>query len=308
MQPGILLGLTAALCWGVGDFCARGATHAGGSFRTLLLMNVIAVIGLGALGVVTGQLAFAHPPLAWLLVAAAVNLSILGGAFLLYRAFAIGVLSLVSPIAASFAALTALLSIVSGEHPSAAQLAGIAVTVAGVTLTSTVPGHPAHAEQSKRAKGFLGLQPGVTEAILAMVVFGVCYWLLRFVVARLGGVQTAFVGKVVDATVLLLVAGAIVLRARLRPSSTPIRALPDSRAATRQLALFAGANALLDTGANVAYNLGVAGALTSVVSVLSSLFSAVTVLLAAIFLRERLSRWQWAGVAAILFGVALVSA
>ena len=307
MQHGVLLGLTAALCWGVGDFCARGASHAGGTFRTLLLMNVIASVGLGVLGSATGLLVFAHPSHAALLAAAAVNLAILGGAFLLYRAFVIGVLSLVSPIAASFAALTALLAILSGEHPSAAQLAGIVVTVAGVTLTSAVPGHPAHAEQAKRGRGFFGLQPGVAEAILSMVIFGVSYWLLRFVVARLGGVQTAFVGKVVDAAVLSLVAGAVLISAHRRHGSNPVRALPPSAAATRQLALFAGANALLDTSANVAYNLGVASALTSVVSVLSSLFSAVTVLLAAIFLHDRLSRWQWAGVIAILVGVALVS-
>ena len=308
MQNGVLLGLAAALCWGVGDFCARGASHAGGIFRTLLLMNLTASVGLGILGAATGLLVFAHPTLMWLLAAAVVNLAILAGAFLLYHAFVVGVLSLVSPIAASFAALTALLAILSGERPSAPQLAGIVVTVAGVMLTSTVPGHPTHTERTKHARRLLGLQPGVAEAIVAMVIFGVAYWLLRFVVAQLGGIQTAFVGKVVDAAALSLVAGGMLIAARLRHGSTPIRALPFSQAATRRFALFAGANALLDTSANVAYNLGVASALTSVVSVLSSLFSAVTVLLAAIFLRDRLSRWQWVGVIAILMGVALVSA
>ena len=307
MQNGILLGLTAALCWGVGDFCARGASHAGGTFRTLLLMNLTACAGLGFIGAATGLLRFTHPSFAALIAAAVVNLAILAGAFLLYRAFVVGVLSLVSPIAASFAALTALLAILSGEHPSAAQLAGIVVTVAGVTLTSTVPGHPAAVAKAKQTKGLLGLQPGVAESIIAMIIFGVSYWLLRFIVARLGGVQTAFIGKLVDAIMLSLVAGGALLVSRLRTFRSPIRALPDSRSATRRLILFAGANAILDTSANVAYNLGIASALTSVVSVLSSLFSAVTVLLAAVFLHDRLSRWQWAGVVAILVGVALVS-
>ena len=60
--------------------------------------------------------------------------------------------------------------------------------------------------------------------------------------------------------------------------------------------------------ANVAYNLGITVSLTAVVSVISSLFSAVTVLMAWVFLRERLARWQWAGVGAILVGIVLVSA
>ena len=65
--------------------------------------------------------------------------------------------------------------------------------------------------------------------------------------------------------------------------------------------------ALLDTAANIAYNLGIASSLTSIVAVLSSLFGAVTVLLAWIFLRERLSPWQWLGVITIFLGIVLVS-
>jgi drug/metabolite transporter (DMT)-like permease len=64
---------------------------------------------------------------------------------------------------------------------------------------------------------------------------------------------------------------------------------------------------LLDTAANIAYNIGIATALTSVVVTLSSLFSAVTVLLAWVVLRERLALWQWAGVLTILLGVLLVN-
>jgi drug/metabolite transporter (DMT)-like permease len=307
MQNGILLGLTAALFWGVGDFCARGASRAGGTLRTLLLMNLIASVALGVIAGPLGLLRFTHPSLAAISAAAAVNLAILGGAVLLYRAFVFGTLALVSPIAASFAALTALLAILSGEHPSPTQLAGIVLTVAGVTLTCTVPGHPTAVAATKRAKGLFGLQPGVFEAIAAMLIFGVSYWLLRFLVARLGGVQTAFIGKVADLVVLGLVAGGALLASRLRASDTPLRVFPASLPATRSLLIFAGANAVLDTGANIAYNLGIAGALTSVVAVLSSLFSAVTVLLASVFLRDRLSRWQWVGIVAILAGVGLVS-
>jgi drug/metabolite transporter (DMT)-like permease len=65
--------------------------------------------------------------------------------------------------------------------------------------------------------------------------------------------------------------------------------------------------ALLDTAANVAYKIGIATTLTSVVVTLSSHFSAVTVLLAWVILRERQARWQWAGVFAILLGVLLVN-
>jgi uncharacterized membrane protein len=51
----------------------------------------------------------------------------------------------------------------------------------------------------------------------------------------------------------------------------------------------------------------VTGALTSVVATLSSLFTAVTVVLAWVFLRERLTRIQWVGLLLILGGIVFVN-
>jgi len=45
-----------------------------------------------------------------------------------------------------------------------------------------------------------------------------------------------------------------------------------------------------------------------VISVLGSLYGAVTVAFAAIFLQERIALLQWTGIAAIFLGVALMSA
>lgn len=63
-----------------------------------------------------------------------------------------------------------------------------------------------------------------------------------------------------------------------------------------------------DIVANVAYNQGIATTLTAIVVALASLASTVTVLLACVFLRERLAAWQWAGVALISAGIVLVNA
>jgi drug/metabolite transporter (DMT)-like permease len=45
----------------------------------------------------------------------------------------------------------------------------------------------------------------------------------------------------------------------------------------------------------------------AVISVLGSLYGAVTVGLASIFLREHVSRSQWAGIVAIFLGIYLIS-
>jgi drug/metabolite transporter (DMT)-like permease len=306
MESGVAFGLTAALCWGVADFCAREATRAAGTFATLLWVEVIATGALLLVGLPLGLMRLGGLPTGAVMAALALNLVILGGAALLYRAFAIGTLAIVSPIAASFAALTALLALtLSGEHPQPAQLLGIVLTLGGVALASSVPGHPETTPKRVVCVGPLRLAPGLLEALIAMLVFGVAYWALRFVVGTLGGVTVAFIGKLGDLAVLALLALIIGVAARSKRLGVPRLALglPSAR-----FFVFVVPTALLDTCANIAYNLGITGALISVVSVLSSLFSAVTVLLAWIFVRERLTRWQWSGVVAILLGIALVSA
>ena len=314
---GIAFGLVAALCWGVADFCARGSSRTGGTFLTLFYVEIIATLGMLALNLPLGLISFAHATPGMVALAIVINLAILGGAALLYRAFAIGTLSLVSPIAASFAAVTALLSLLTGERANPLQLVGIVLTVVGVTVASTVPASSADNAEANMSKGQAAvgrwrMAPGLVEALGAMLVFGVCYWALRFPVAALGGTTTVFIAKLADMVVLMLIAavGLLVHRLRgwrIRAKGAGVPWYVIGKPAGVFWPWVVGV-AVLDTAANVAYNLGITVSLTAVVSVISSLFSAVTVLLAWVFLRERLARWQWAGVGAILVGILLVSA
>jgi drug/metabolite transporter (DMT)-like permease len=298
MQTGVFFGLSAALMWGVADFCARGSARTAGTFRTLLFVQIIAIPALVLLTAPFGLITLRGERWPYILGAAAVGLIILGGAGLLYRAFAIGKLALVSPIASAFAAVTALLAILTGERLAGVTLLGVILTVVGVTLASA-SGEPTPSSATKSdapPERKRKRTPGLLEAIGAMGAFGVGYWLLDFIVPTLGGVATAFIAKVGD----LLVLGGIALFVTWR------RPHPETRLAT-PFWLWVVPTALLDTAANIAYNLGIATALTSVVVTLSSLFSAVTVLLAWIILRERLAPWQWVGVLTILVGVLLVN-
>jgi len=331
MTSGVLLGLTAALCWGVADVFMRGASRMSGVFLTLLYTEIVAVVGFLIAAGPLGLLTFTHATPGALLAAAALNLIILGGAGLLYRAFAVGTLALVSPLAASFAAVTTLLSLFSGERPTLLAGLGLALTLVGVIVASLVPSPQPHDKPAavippshrygKGARGLGLLAPGVPEVLGAVLIFGVAYWALRYVTPIVGGVQVAFIGKLVDLVALLALAGIVALASATRPRASraaghggSVASARSALAATYRLRLpprlfwlFITPGALLDTAANVAYNIGVTGALTSVVATISSLFSAVTVLLAWVFLKERLAGWQWLGVGAILVGVALIN-
>ena len=100
-----------------------------------------------------------------------------------------------------------------------------------------------------------------------------------------------FIGRVV-ATVLVVIAAAVTGNMAV-PRGVPLR-----------LALLAAA---LDIGANVTMLWALQSSLMSLASVLMSLYPAFTVLLAIVVLRERVTRWQVAGMVAAAAAVAMIS-
>ncbi|MBA2393438.1 MAG: EamA family transporter [Ktedonobacteraceae bacterium] len=71
--------------------------------------------------------------------------------------------------------------------------------------------------------------------------------------------------------------------------------------------LFEVVQSILDTAAFVSYSFGLTLDQIAVVSVLGSLYSAVTVILAWIFIREHLQWNQWLGIGVVFAGIVLVN-
>jgi drug/metabolite transporter (DMT)-like permease len=297
MTVGILLGLLTATCWGIGDLCVRAAGRTTSAFTALAASQLIALPALLLVGWPSGQIRLAGQSWQIITLTAAISLVNLLGGWLLYRAFTHGTISILSPIVSAFAVVTAALAFLSGERLAVAPLLGIVLAIAGVVVASiSRPAKPTVIASGHRHS----VMTGVPEAIGAMLSFGVGYWALKLVVPSLGGLTTVLVGRmvsfvVVGALALLLVARSGGLGAGLGGFRQ------------RRLWAFMVPSVLLDLVANIAYNAGITVAPTSIVVTISSLFSAVTVVLAWIFLRERLALWQWAGVVGILTGIALVS-
>jgi drug/metabolite transporter (DMT)-like permease len=229
------------------------------------------------------KLEFATPgDWGWIILTILCNIA---ASFALYRAFSIGKLSLVSPIAASYGAITAVLSFLSGESLSQLRFAGIAITVLGVVLASISSGDA----QAGSATG----QVGVLWALSSALGFALTFWLMGFrVIPVFGGVTSVWFSRIF--TILILASLAFSVRRKLT--------IPAGISFWQVLAV-----GVLDTTAFLCNNLGLTTDQVSVVTVLASSFSAVTVLMAWIWLRESLRYYQWAGVAFLLAGVALVS-
>lgn len=300
---GILLGLTAALNWGVADYMARFATRRIGSLRALLFMQLFGFIALTAGMAVAGHWSNFFPSFpgrVWLWIALAGMLSALG-ALALYRSFEIGALVLVSPIAASYPALTVLLSISTGERLTRMHALGVCAVILGVILAALAlpPKNEAAAENKSAAQNESApyrqrhLLRGVPWALAAALIFGVNYWILGFhVMPVFGGVASVWVIRLISFVLL-----ALLLRPLGQSPAAP-------RGSTAWLIFFIG---ITDTAGFLANNLAFKQAQISIATVLASLYGVVTLFFAAVFLRERLGRTQWLGVALIFLGVALVS-
>lgn len=280
----LFFGLTTAVGYGSGDFLARQASHRIGHLRVLFFMELTGMLILLPVAAAFEATRWGPTSMwAWLGVLGAVNVV---ASLFLYRAFEYGVLSVVSPLASSYPAVTAALAFVFlGDRPGGFGTAGIVAVLGGILLLSRSRAHPDNPLPRDA-------RVGLVSAFVAFAGYGVFYFALAYPVAVLGPLSAAAFARLVGVAILLGVGGL-----RTKAVTWPPRDL-------WHVLLPIG---VLDSVAFVAYNVGILGGSVAVVGTLSGLFSAVTVGLAALFLRERLTRIQFVGVAAILIGVVLLS-
>lgn len=200
-----------------------------------------------------------------------------------YRALAIGTMSVVAPISATGAAVPVLVGLAEGERPGALQIAGMAVALGGVILASREPIEEGAAPPNRAAIGL---------ALVAALGFGTFFVGIDRASAIAEVPWVIVVQRVCSLT--LLVIAALIARPQLPRDGASL--------------LILGAVGLLDLGANGLYALATTHGLLSVVSVLGSLYPAVTVVLARIVLAERIARVQEVGVVLALAGVIAISA
>ncbi|HEX7105113.1 MAG TPA: DMT family transporter [Acidothermaceae bacterium] len=280
-----VLALLASLVWGCSDFVGGLVSR---RVRPLVVVGAAHVIGLSALLVLAAATGEFSAGLGYLPWAVAAGGSGLVGLVAFYRALSIGTMGIVAPIAGTGAVVPVAVGLATGDSPSALQLAGIAVACVGVVLASGPEisgGDPA------------GRRPLIL-ALVAAVGFGLVYVFID------GGSQHSVVMTLVlmraTSVTLVLCVGIFLLLKGFRPRG--------AAAPSRGELLAIGFVGLTDLAANGLYGLATRHGLVSVVSVLASLYPAVTVLLARVIERERMRRIQGVGVLFALFGVVLLGA
>ena len=201
----IAFGLIAALCWGTSDFAAKISSERIGALRTALFLQYVG--GLILVLVVAQDI-----PRVWQFPTATYFTLGLGAinaaaAFSLFKGFEVGQLSIISPIASSYPALSTVLAVMLlNETVSQTRFAAILAILVGIVLVSVQRRHPKTLDRRR-------LAAGVGYAIVAFLALGFTFFALKFVVGELGAFLPVFLVRLMSAIILT---GVVILTPKAR--------------------------------------------------------------------------------------------
>lgn len=278
-----LLAIGSAVLYGAADFTGGLASRRAGTTPVVLLSQGS---GLFLLALILPFLPHAEPLRPDLLWGVAAGFTGGAGVALLYRALAIGTMTVVAPTTAVCAvAIPAGVAVALGERPVPLAIAGILLGIVSIVLVSRE--ESAHSPGGAPAPRLRS--PGIGTALAAGVAIGLFFLCLARTRSE-AGMWPLLVSRTVS--VGLWASIAVVSRRSVR---MPVR--------LGGLAVACGA---VDMLANALYLLATKLGPLSIVVTLSSLYPASTVLLARVTLGERLSAWQVTGVGCALLAIALI--
>ena len=278
-----LLGLVSALGLGAADFMARSSARALGAPLTYGAVLLLGAVGTTIWLVVTGA------PLVWsplgCAMAVAHGVSVAVMCILLYMGFARGPIAVVAPIVAAHPVFVLAVNVAMGVRPSAVQWAAMAAVVAGgIMITrSAVAGPEPSADGSNRTT--------------VLIAFGACLAYVAIILTAqaatplIGDFQTMWIGRWSGLVFIAVIL--VAQQARLR---IPSEWLP-----------YVGVQGSLDALGYLAFLAGAHSAAPQITMVVASAFSVVAVLLARLIIHEPVSKMQWAAIALIAAGTAVLS-
>ncbi len=280
MNAAILFGVLSALMYGTTDFIARFANKSSGVVRTMLwgqgLLAVLLTIVL-----VAGGYRLHATCLQWGILVVS-NLVVMASTASLYYGLAHGRIAVVSPVTACYGAVSALLACLTGETLSLVAAGGLALAVLGAILSAV----PAKGEDAP--KGPSGWLPATGAAI----GYGIGFWLQgHYAIPAFGAFPVIWAYYSGGFVILLVVAR--------------IRRQPLMLARRRDIGLIT-MSALLAAGGYLALAFGQATGEVAVTTALSAAANAITVILAFVFVREKVTPAGWIGVACVVAGIAIL--
>jgi len=277
----IFYGILSALSWGAGDFAGGLATRKIGAYRAVFYSELL---GLLVLFLVVGFLHEEVPPVLPLVIAGLAGMIGSLGLMVLYHSMACGQMSIAAPVSALFAAaLPVFVSSFTQGLPTFLQFIGFGLALAAIWLISQ--GNSSHRLRMERLAD-------LRLPLLAGLGFGSYFILMHHATE---GISSTFLPMIASRSTGAVMMFVFVLARR------EVFVVP--RGTWGML----WGNAIFDVGGNFFYLLALQVGRLDISAILSSLYPGATVILAWVFLKERISRTQWIGIFIAMTAIALFS-
>ena len=288
----VIVGLSSALVFGAADFLGGLSSKRIGS---LLATPIAAAAGLVAVLLVYLALGRVLPILGGEWSTEAVLLGALSGVAgaaaigLLYACLAIGPMSILSPLTAVVSAIVPLtVGLARGERLGPIGYVALAIALVVVVLVGFVPEKGAVRPSLK----------GILMAIGSGIAIG-AFLIIIDATPDESGVVPLILNRATNATLMFAVLGVVTVVAMRRG----VERRPIVRRGI-QLAIACG---VVDVVANVGLLVGVRIGELSIMSVLTAMYPAGTIILAAVVLKERIAVVQYVGLALAIAAGAMLA-
>ena len=287
----IISGLVAMFSWGIADFIQSKVVRQMGSYKTMYIGNIVWIIFVLPLAFFI-SLKISITNLILLFVGSVMQVFAI---YNFYQSMKIGEVSIVTPISGSYSIITVLmLLLLLGQKLNLMTISAIFILIIGIILTST---------DLKKIKHIHTVK-GVKEAVIALLMWGSYFFFVEVVAKDI----TFFLHfPATDGLTVFFYSGVFIgfsslIFSILHKGQTKLRDLKKNN-----IFWFVLVAQLIYTVAWAVINYGVSVGNTALITTISSLYPAITVILALIFYKEKLVLNQKIGILIILIGLILIS-
>jgi drug/metabolite transporter (DMT)-like permease len=282
----VLAGLGGMLGWGTSDFFASQSSGKIGNIRTFFWSQIAGLICILLFGIFFG-LSFSVAPIILLYIIICGIADGLGY-LMFYKAFEVGNVSVVSTtinLATVIAMVCAYIFL--GQRITPLQFGAIILIIIGVIIVGL------RIEDIKDRTFTFAV--GVKEAIISSIIFGAFYWPINdYVLERAHWVTASLLIKFIAIVTVLFVV--IIIRKNI--------SIRKEKRNTKLLLVGIG---ILEAAAVLATNVGMMVGDSILIVPISSALTIVTIALAVIFLKEKVTKLQIVGILLTLVGIVMTA-
>jgi len=277
----LLSGLAGMLGWGVYDFSAGVYAKTLGPYKTLFwsqLAGTLFIALLACLFIVEFYI-----PLSIMLLLPLASLLYTGGYLFFMRGLEVGNISIIAAIMNIWAVVTMLIAFVfMDQRLATSQVCGVLMIIGGAIIASL------NWKEIKNKQFKLSI--GVKETVIGSIFFGSFWNVSEIVSEQIGWLQATLFIKI--GTIALLLFFSLLAKQTLSVDRMSTK--------TKLMIVLMG---MIEAGAIISVNFGLTVGDAILITPIASALSVVTIVMAIVFLKERVHKVQLAGIITVVIGI-----